>query len=138
VRDHTAIDLAWTDVFPETPPPAHRLNLVMIWGTWSAHSPTALTDLQRAREHFARQHDDVGVMMATDPGSRQPDIDRMLREQHVTLQRIPLAPGRLSLTEAENQIPTTLLFREGRLVDRRLGAQSFEQLRDWIAKFNKK
>jgi hypothetical protein len=34
--------------------------------------------------------------------------------------------------EARNQMPTTLLFRGGVLVDRRLGAQTFEQLRDWV------
>jgi thioredoxin-like negative regulator of GroEL len=29
-------------------------------------------------------------------------------------------------------MPTTLLFRDGVLVDRRLGAQSIEDLRDWV------
>jgi thioredoxin-like negative regulator of GroEL len=37
------------------------------------------------------------------------------------------------LTEATNQIPTTLLFRNGTLIDRRLGAQTFEALREWVA-----
>lgn len=124
---------AWSDLFPETAPPDHRLNLVMVWSTWSAHSPTALSDLQRAREWFARQAQDVGVLTATDPGSREDDVARLLRRHAIQLPRIPLAPGKLVLTEAHNQIPTTLLFRDGRLVDRRLGAQSFDQLREWIA-----
>jgi thioredoxin-like negative regulator of GroEL len=29
-------------------------------------------------------------------------------------------------------MPTTLLFRDGLLADKKLGAQSFEQLRAWI------
>jgi thioredoxin-like negative regulator of GroEL len=29
-------------------------------------------------------------------------------------------------------MPTTLLFKDGVLVDRRLGAQSFERLKEWI------
>jgi thioredoxin-like negative regulator of GroEL len=29
-------------------------------------------------------------------------------------------------------MPTTLLFRDGVLVDSKLGAQTFEQLRTWI------
>jgi hypothetical protein len=124
---------AWSDLFPETAPPGHRLNLVMVWGTWSAHSPTALSDLQRAREYFTRHAYDVGVLTATDPGSREDDVARLLRTYSIRLPRVPLAPRNLPLTEAHNQIPTTLLFREGRLIDRRLGAQSFDQLRAWIA-----
>jgi hypothetical protein len=29
-------------------------------------------------------------------------------------------------------MPTTLLFDGSRLIDRRLGAQTFEELRDWV------
>lgn len=122
----------WSDVFPETARPDHRLNLVMVWSTWSAHSPTALSDLQRAREHFNRHARDVGVLTATDPGSREDDVARLLRTHSIQLPRIPLAPRKLLLTEAHNQIPATLLFRDGQLIDRRLGAQSFDQLLEWI------
>jgi len=48
------------------------------------------------------------------------------------VQRIALAPKGLALTEARNQMPTTLLFKNGVLVDRRLGAQTAEQLKEWI------
>jgi hypothetical protein len=105
----------------------------MVWGTWSAHSPDALADLQRARDHFAREAIDIGVMTATDPGSQPEDVARMLARHGIDLPRVPLAPERLSLTEAHNQVPATLLFRDGKLIDRRLGAQTFEQLRDWVA-----
>jgi hypothetical protein len=123
----------WSDLFPETTAPTAGMSLVMVWSTWSAHSPDALLDLQRAREAFARRSLDVGVMMATDPGSLEPDVERMLRNHDVGVRRIALAPERLALTEANNQIPTTLLFRDGRLIDRRLGAQTAEQLERWVA-----
>jgi hypothetical protein len=29
-------------------------------------------------------------------------------------------------------MPTTLLFHGERLIDRRLGAQTFDELRDWV------
>ena len=122
----------WSDVFPETKRPAHALNLVLVWGSWSAHSPMALQDMQRARDYFARYGLDVGVTTATDPGSIKSDVDRMVAEYNIHLPSIALAPQRLQLTEAHNQIPTTLLFRAGELVDRKLGAQSFEQLREWV------
>ena len=124
---------AWSDIFPETPAPANALTLVTIWSTWSAHSPDALTDLQAARAYFASRSVDVGVLTATEPGSLEPDIARLLDRHAIRLPRIPLAPERLVLTEASNQIPTTLLFRGGQLIDRRLGAQDVDALRAWIA-----
>lgn len=130
---HVPARRAWSDLFPETAQPDHSLNLVMVWGPWSAHSPSALRDLQRAREYFAGHGDDVGVLTATDPGSREDDVSRLLRRHAIRLPRIPLAPRNLLLTEAHNQNPTTLLFRRGQLIDRRLGAQSFDELREWIA-----
>jgi hypothetical protein len=123
----------WSDVFPETKRPEHTLNLVLVWGSWSAHSPMALMEMQRARDYFNKFGLDVGVVAATDPGSIKSDVDRMIDEYNVHLPSISLAPQRLVLTEAHNQIPTVLLFRAGELVDRKLGAQTFEQLRDWVA-----
>ena len=122
----------WSDIFPETTRPAGALSLVTVWSSWSAHSPDALIDLQRARDFFAQQSDDVGIATATDPGSLEPDVMRLMRRHQIDLPRIPLAPERLNFTEAQNQIPTTLLFRDGQLIDRRLGAQTWEQLREWV------
>jgi hypothetical protein len=127
----------WSDLFPETKRPEHALNLVLVWGSWSAHSPMALEAMQFARGYFARYGLDVGVATATDPGSIKSDVDRMIAEYKIHLPSIPLAPQRLQLTEAHNQIPTTLLFRDGELIDRRLGAQSFAQLRDWVSSAQK-
>jgi hypothetical protein len=57
----------------------------------------------------------------------------MLADNRIQLPRIALAPERLWLTEENNQNPTTLLFRDGVLTGRRMGAQSDTQLRQWIA-----
>jgi hypothetical protein len=122
----------WGAVFPETPTPAEHLVVVMVWGTWSAHIPDALTDLQRARADFSARGMNVRVLMATEPASWEADVARTLARQRLQVPRISLAPERLTLTEAHNQNPATLLFRDGELLDRRLGAQSFEELRTWI------
>ena len=123
----------WVDLFPETTAPRHRLNLVMVWATWSAHSPVALRDLQRAEQQWQAKGDDIGVMMATDPGSRQIEIDQMLRDNAITLTKIPLGAARLPLTEATNQVPVTIMFRDGVLVGRKLGAQTAAELRVWVS-----
>jgi WD40 repeat protein len=125
---HVPDRVAWSDVFPETAKP-DGLALVTIWSAWSAHSPNALVDLQRASAAFGGS---VAVLTATDAASRTADIARLRQRYGITLRQIPLAVERLPLTEAHNQIPATLLFRDGVLVDRRLGAQSYEALRSWI------
>ena len=121
----------WNDVFPETPMPAQRAALVLVWATWSAHSPQALTELERARDYFSARGIDVSVMTTTDPGTRAADAIAMQARYDVNLPNIPLAPERLTLADAQNQMPTTLLFRDGVLVDRKLGAQSLSQLIAW-------
>ena len=75
----------------------------------------------------------MGVLTAVELSSRRADIDRLLTDGAISLPEIPLAPERLFFTEALNQIPTTLLFRNGVLVDRRLGAQSADALAAWVA-----
>jgi thiol-disulfide isomerase/thioredoxin len=121
----------WQDLFPETPAPRSRVNFVMVWATWSAHSPDALVDLQRAGRHFRETAADVSVFTALETGSLRADVERMRRANNIDLPEIPLAPDRLARTEALNQIPTTLLFKDGVVVDRRLGAQTYDALVAW-------
>jgi WD40-like Beta Propeller Repeat len=121
----------WHEIFPETAAP-EGLSLVMIWAPWSAHSREAFDELARAREYLAPRVPGLTVMAAADPGSAETDITRQLTDFHVTVPRVKLSGSGLLLTEARNQMPTVLLFRDGLLVDRRLGAQSSERLRDWV------
>jgi len=123
---------AWNDIFPETHA-APGMRLVMIWAPWSAHSLDAFTNLQQARESFAKHGVKIDLMAAADPGSRESDITRQLSDFRVTVPRIPLSQKGLAMTEARNQMPTTLLFRDGILIGQRLGAQSSESLQNWVA-----
>ena len=122
----------WADLFPESRRPAHAWSLVMIWGTWSAHSPAALADLQRAKAYFEAHATDIAVATALEPGTLRTDADHILAQNNIHLTELPLTPRYFARTEARNQIPTTLLFRDSTLVDRRLGPLSFEVLREWI------
>ena len=122
----------WQDIFPQSPALARGSHLVLIWAPWSAHSGYAFDHLQKARDYFASRIPGLSIAEAADPGSRETDITRQLSEFGVTLPRLPISAAGLLLTEARNQMPTTLLFKDGVLVDRRLGAQSFDELRDWV------
>ena len=118
----------WSELFPETPQPSQRVAVVLIWAPWSAHAPQALLDLQQA----AGGRQDVAVATALEIGGLRNDADRIRRENGIRLPEIPLAPSRFLSTEAVNQIPTSLLFRDGAMIDRHLGAQTADELKVWI------
>jgi hypothetical protein len=123
---------AWNDIFPETHTTPSGMRLVMIWAPWSAHSFEAFANLEQARDYFAKHGVKIDIMAAADPGSREADIARQLSDFRITVPRIPLSQKGLAMTEARNQMPTTLLFRDGVLVGQRLGAQSSEALQNWV------
>jgi hypothetical protein len=131
----TATPVTWASVFPGAPLPPHETTLVLVWSSWSAHTPDALAELQRARDQFSAAGRDVGVMTTPEISSRRADLDRLLRQQAITLPELVSSPTGLANAEALNQSPTTLLFRKGQLVDRRLGAQTADVLREWVTRF---
>jgi hypothetical protein len=112
--------------------------VVLIWSSWSAHSPVALADMQRARDDFRHERFDISVQAAAEPGSLDADVKLLLSRGNVDLPAIPITPAGLALTEGRNQMPTTLVFRGDRLIDRRLGAQTSEELRAWLVSLGAK
>jgi hypothetical protein len=91
--------------------------------------------LQQTRQYFADRGKDIGVMTAIEPATRPDDAIAMRKRYDITLPEIRLDPQRFVRTEAKNQIPTTLLFRDGKVADTKLGAQPFVELRDWVRVF---
>ena len=127
----TPANVRWSDLFA-TPRPAQRTNLVMIWSDWSPHAPAALSDLQRLRNELQTAGTDISVTTAVPSAMRRADADRILRAHDIRLPEMSLLPDRLHLTGALNQIPTELLFRDGALVDEKLGPQSLADLKAWL------
>jgi hypothetical protein len=123
---------SWDDIFPGRARPGSTYTLVLVWSSWSAHSPAALADVQRARDQFKKDKIDVEVLAAPEPASEREDIERLLSRNGINLPAIPLTPQGLAMTEGRNQMPTTLLFHGERLIDRRLGAQTLDELREWV------
>jgi hypothetical protein len=124
--------VTWDSLFPDAPPPAHETTLVLVWSSWSAHTPDALLALQRARDAWAAAGLDIAVALAPEISSRRADLDRLLRRNGIAMPELVAAPAGLLAADALNQSPTSLLFRRNRLVDRRLGAQTTEALRAWV------
>lgn len=130
-----SLERTWQDIFPETPLLNKKLNVVLVWAPSGAHSAIALSALEQAQDYFDKNGEKVGVLTAVDPASIPSDVEKVRTENDIELPQIYLDASRLILTEINNQNPSTLLFENEKLVDRRLGAQSFEDLRDWVMSF---
>jgi hypothetical protein len=129
---------SWSDIFPGSRRPANAYSVVLIWSSWSAHSPVALADMQRARDDFRQERFDISVQAAAEPASLDADVKLLLSRGGIDLPALPITPAGLALTEGRNQMPTTLVFRGDRLIDRRLGAQTFDELRAWLVSLGAK
>jgi hypothetical protein len=123
--------LRWHDVFPETPEARRPISIVTVWATWSAHTPMALSALQRAEQELQDGAPQVALFDAVEFGSLPSEAARLRQRYSMHVADIPLAPPRLGLTGASNQIPANVLFRDGVLVDTRLGALNAQQLVAW-------
>ena len=122
---------SWQDIFPSTPAPK-GVQLVLIWAPWSAHSQIAFDALRVIPREAGDLLVPVSVYAAADPTSPESDVTRQLADFQVTIPRLRITARGLELTEARNQMPTVLVFRDGVLVDRKLGAQSLESLKAMV------
>jgi len=124
--------LDWASVFISPAVQPNRVSLVLVWSTWIAHSPAALADFQQAQALIGTTGRGVGFFTASEPYSNGDDARSLFQRYGITLPRIRFHSGVFRKTDAVNQIPTTLMFIDGQLVDRRLGAQTANQLIGWI------
>jgi hypothetical protein len=123
--------VTWTALAPNVAD-RHKCVVLLVWAPWNSHSPQALVDMNRFRNYLIERKADAGVYASTEFSSRPEDRELILSTAPRALPEVDLAPAELARTGAMNQIPATLLFRDGVLIDTRLGAQTFESLREWF------
>jgi hypothetical protein len=121
-------ELSWETIFPHAKPPRSRLALVVVWANWGAHSAEALTEATKAAAAFRAAGADVSIFSAVEPASALDSATKLMRSLSVDFGFLELPMHTLPLTWANNQIPAVLLFKNGKLVARRLGAQGASQL----------
>jgi dipeptidyl aminopeptidase/acylaminoacyl peptidase len=126
----------WRSVFPEQPEPKSAYTVAMVWATWGAHCQTALADLEEAISRLRAVHIDAASAVVNEPVSNEKEVRRVLRRLHSSAPHFAVAPERLWLTRADNQIPALMLFKGETLVARRLGAQTVDELVRWIREAN--
>ena len=125
--------VSWGDVFPEDVLPASPITIVVVWSPSGAHSVDALRSLRDFELSARRASQGVQVRTVLDLGANRSDAARLIRDADVDITPLTTQRPGLRTAGALNQMPTALLFAHGRLRDRRLGAQSVTDLRQWIA-----
>ena len=125
-------EIHWADVFTDGLNDAPTLSVVMVWAPWISHSPDALRSLQRAATILRDSEVQVQFGEVAEPASAAPDVEKMRKAERMTLDTFGFAPNGYQLTFGHNQLPVTLLFRDGVLEERRLGAQTAEELVTWV------
>jgi hypothetical protein len=128
----TRVSASWSSVFDSAATVPNSVSVVLIWSPWIAHAPSALADFQRASDHLRLANPDVEFLTAVAPSSNERNVKALLDRYGIALRRVAFRSKGFEMTDAVNQLPATLLFIGGRLVDRRLGAQTTAQLVEWI------
>ena len=121
----------WTDLFPRSAAPAGAA-MVLVWSTWSAHSEDALKALDRFSIQHAVPANGIAIRHTLDISSAPEDAQRMMAEWRVRIPAIERTATPAFALRTATQMPMYLLFDDGRLVGERLGAQTAEELHDWL------
>jgi len=127
-----SLPMRWDDIFPQNAAP-EPLMAALIWSDWSAHSAEALIWMQQAHDYFRSRSVRFGVVTAVEPSTDARDALKILRSNHIDLPTVELDLQHFFRTDAPNQIPATLLFRDGLMIDSRMGAQTFDALLTWVS-----
>jgi hypothetical protein len=135
-RRRTAIEpMKWFELFPLASA-SHVLGLVLVWSPSNAHSQSALEELSVARRRLVDLNVALTAFTTVDIDSTE-HADTHVSAASRGIADIMAVGSGLARAGALNQIPTTLLFRDGVLVDRRLGAQRADELVQWVQGFNR-
>ena len=127
------VELLWSDFVQNAPNP-RRVEVLLVWAPWNSHSFVALPSIQDAAKYYQARNADLGFSIAAE-GSAQPGDVRRVTLHYPRLPQLILAAD-IEVPEITNQIPATFIFVDGILRDRRLGAQTSEDLIAWIAGLN--
>ena len=76
---------------------------------------------------------DVGVAMARGPSAVPAMLDPLLNGLGINLRLVTITSTAMSLTGAVNQIPSEVLFQDGRLVSKHLGPATQDEVWKWLS-----
>jgi thiol-disulfide isomerase/thioredoxin len=121
-------------LFPNAPAPKHKVVLVNFWAGWCVHCRAELPVLEKLRGQLRAAHLDAEILGVCEPSSFPADRDAILKNLQLTIpQARATAPDLVAY--GVQAYPTSLLFVNGQLVERKTGAQSMEKLVEWLRRY---
>ena len=111
--------------------PPHRVVLVNFWAGWCVHCRAELPVLDRLRRELRARHLDAEIVGACEPSSFKSDRERVMLNNNLSLPQVDIEAQDINRFGIQ-VFPTNLLFVDGKLVERRYGAQTYEQFVQWL------
>lgn len=120
-----------TGLFRSAVPPSRRVVLVNVWAAWCVHCRDELPHLEQLGRKLRARSADAEIVLACEPSSFDSDRSSIIERERLTLPQVELDPADVERFGVL-MFPTSLLFVDGRLADRRYGAQSLEGMESWL------
>lgn len=133
-RPEVRTDAPLSRLYPGGTPPTQKVVLVNFWAGWCVHCRGELPALERLRRELRASGLDAEITGACEPSSFRSDRDAVVRTLNLTLPQVNVAAKDL-VAFGIQVFPTNLLFVDGKLVERRYGAQSYEKFVDWFRQY---
>lgn len=133
---HTPLrsDAPLSRLYPKGDLPAHRVVLVNFWAGWCVHCRNELPMLERLRGQLRSAGVDAEIVGVCEPSSFRSDRDAIVRRQKLTFPQLDV--NAMDLVAFGVQVfPTSLMFVDGKLVERRYGAQSYDKFAEWFKQY---
>ncbi len=122
-------------LFHGVTPPSKRVVLVNFWAGWCVHCRQELPTLERVRQYIRQKGLDAEIVGACEPSSFKSDRDKVIRDRNLTLPQVDIQPKDLADFGVQ-MFPTNEMFVDGKLVERRYGAQTYDQFIEWFEKLS--
>lgn len=124
-------------LFPAGQIPKQKVVMVNFWAGWCVHCRAELPVLDRLRAQLRATGQDAEILGVCEPSSFPEDRAAILKNLQL---RIPQATATAPdlVAYGVQAYPTTLLFVDGKLVERRTGAQSEARLVEWLQRYGVK
>lgn len=123
-----------SQLFPKTAPPKKKVVLVNFWAGWCVHCRGELPILNQLRKELLQGHHDAEIVGACDPTSFKSDRDFILQRSKLDLPQIDITSKEVNAFGV-GVYPTTLVFVDGHMVERRHGAMTRKDLVGLIKKW---